>query len=356
MNINRNNYEAYFLDYIEGKMNAAEVAGLMAFLAANPDLKIELDNYEAITVEPSMDIFTNKGLLKKDVKDISIVTELNFDELCIARIEGDLDKETEILFEKFLYQNPDKLKEYKQYLKTVLEPDKTIIFEEKRRLKHFKIVPRRTSFVVTVAAAASIMLFIVVYKFLYNIGLQKIEIVSDLPEKTKTTTIVKNEPIVKVEKMLVQHENAKQKNFFITTSIKESKTLERIDTLAPLILQQPKEIYELKASDLLAISIITFRELPKVSMQVTEAKSDDNQYLTINELAKNEVIKIIDKQNIIDEEGFSFWALAKSGLTQINRLTGANLTLEKTKDTTTNRTIVEFNTGLLSFYSSSKKE
>ena len=60
MKINRNNYEAYFLDYIEGTLGFAEKAELEAFLVINPDLKIELDNFETISLPLAENIFHEK--------------------------------------------------------------------------------------------------------------------------------------------------------------------------------------------------------------------------------------------------------------------------------------------------------
>ena len=42
-NINRNNYEAFLLDYVEQNLTAELVAELMLFLEQNPDLKAELE-------------------------------------------------------------------------------------------------------------------------------------------------------------------------------------------------------------------------------------------------------------------------------------------------------------------------
>jgi len=44
MAISQHNYEAYFIDYFEGSLSAAETSELMAFLAANPDRKREFDH------------------------------------------------------------------------------------------------------------------------------------------------------------------------------------------------------------------------------------------------------------------------------------------------------------------------
>ena len=42
MKINRNNYEAFFIDYLEGNLDEKMVDDFIEFLQQNPDLKEEL--------------------------------------------------------------------------------------------------------------------------------------------------------------------------------------------------------------------------------------------------------------------------------------------------------------------------
>ncbi len=48
--INRDNYEAYFLDFAEGNLSPAALEALEDFLVANPDLREELENFENISL------------------------------------------------------------------------------------------------------------------------------------------------------------------------------------------------------------------------------------------------------------------------------------------------------------------
>ena len=55
MNIGRDNYESYFMDYLDGKLDTVQVEVLMSFLEFNPDLKQELEGLENV----SPDVFLN---------------------------------------------------------------------------------------------------------------------------------------------------------------------------------------------------------------------------------------------------------------------------------------------------------
>ncbi len=48
MSINRNNYEAFFLDYFEGRLPEEGKEELMRFLELNPDLKKEFEGFEPV--------------------------------------------------------------------------------------------------------------------------------------------------------------------------------------------------------------------------------------------------------------------------------------------------------------------
>ena len=50
MEINRQNYEQYFIDYLDGKLNEKQVGILMSFLEFNPDLKVEFTDIEKMSL------------------------------------------------------------------------------------------------------------------------------------------------------------------------------------------------------------------------------------------------------------------------------------------------------------------
>ncbi|MBK7172812.1 MAG: hypothetical protein IPH84_06185 [Bacteroidales bacterium] len=142
MKINKDNYEAYFLDYFEGNLSPSEVSELMSFMDQNPELKSEFEGFESITVVPDANIqFDLKDSLKKNAMSSSaIITADNIDDVLIAEIEGLLSTTEKNQLEEFLKQNPAYLKDQVIYSLSKLSPDNLIIFSQKESLLH-KVIP-----------------------------------------------------------------------------------------------------------------------------------------------------------------------------------------------------------------------
>jgi hypothetical protein len=82
MSINKHNYEAFFLDYSEGSLSVEKVAELLLFLEENPLLKEELENFDLLELDPTVDVSFNKEFLKV------AINEDNVEGFIISSIEG----------------------------------------------------------------------------------------------------------------------------------------------------------------------------------------------------------------------------------------------------------------------------
>ena len=65
MKVDRENYEVWMIDYFDGKLNADETAGLMAFIEENPDIKEEFESFEINIAVPDNTSLPEKSALKK---------------------------------------------------------------------------------------------------------------------------------------------------------------------------------------------------------------------------------------------------------------------------------------------------
>lgn len=157
--ITRNNYEVYFIDYLEGNLTSSQRNEFIAFLESNPDIKEELRSWEKVKINPDTNIqFSEKNTLKKTHAIFS--EEFHFEELCIAKGEGDLTESEASCFDQYIREEPKKAEIYNLYSKTKLKPDNSIVFPEKEKLKTQKSKLIKLNYQTILAFAASIALII----------------------------------------------------------------------------------------------------------------------------------------------------------------------------------------------------
>lgn len=134
MNINKHNYEAFFLDYHEGNLTPQQVADLLLFIDQHPELKEEFESFENVTIEDySSIVFESKSELKKEI------TVENKDEYFIRSVENTLTSADSKLLKDYIKQHPQYLQEFELFQKTKLSHDNAIIFENKEVLKQISI-------------------------------------------------------------------------------------------------------------------------------------------------------------------------------------------------------------------------
>jgi hypothetical protein len=117
MNLNRNNYEVFFIDYHDGALSAEQVAELFLFLEANPDLNEEFNNFQAVSIESSNEIFPERDALKRGE-----INEQNFSWYMAAAVENDLTVAENKLLENYLQLHPQRNNDVALFHATKLEP------------------------------------------------------------------------------------------------------------------------------------------------------------------------------------------------------------------------------------------
>lgn len=157
MNINRSNYEIYFLDYLDGNLPDSQVDDFLDFLANNPDLNEELKAVSSIQVPVDERAFPNKkALLKKEITEDS-----SFDYRAVAFMENDLGEEDKLAFVKELTSDSKKEQQFDLFLKTQLKPDNSIQFNDKKSL--FKRPARKVVLLWGSRVAAALVLLFAVW-------------------------------------------------------------------------------------------------------------------------------------------------------------------------------------------------
>jgi hypothetical protein len=105
MNIDRDTYEAWLLDRLEGRLTAEQERALDAFLAANPDLQAGPGDLPSIDAGAAS--FGDLASLKRTYPPQGLPDAARIDEFLIARGEGDLGAEQVKAVERFLFEHPE---------------------------------------------------------------------------------------------------------------------------------------------------------------------------------------------------------------------------------------------------------
>lgn len=172
MKINKENYEAFLLDMIEGRLSAGQEEELLRFIDDNPDLDISHDDIIIVPAEAAQ--FPFKDDLKKG--GTGEITKENFNQFCIARMEGDLPVSEQARLDAFLIDNPDCAAEDEIYKKLVLRADESVVFQHKEVLKRrrplFTVLQQsaRQLTLQAISAAATIALLVSAYLFITDSG------------------------------------------------------------------------------------------------------------------------------------------------------------------------------------------
>ncbi len=148
MNINRNNYEEYFILYSDNELNSDDRRRVDEFVLFNPDLKDELDIYlnSILTTDASLK-FENKEDLHR------------YDESILSYIDDELPADEKEKLEELIGGSPRLQQELNFYLKTKLQTDTEIVFENKsilyRSTEKRRVAPMQ---MIRWAAAAAILI------------------------------------------------------------------------------------------------------------------------------------------------------------------------------------------------------
>ncbi len=134
MQINRDNYEIFLIDYLDGKLNKAQMQMVDAFLLANPDIALEFETLQTFTPVADAITFDQKDQLLKIPYAKAHADDDFFTTKCIEKIEGILPVPEEPAFEKMVEKSPAAFRSYSLFRKTRL-PLEHFDYDEKIVIK-----------------------------------------------------------------------------------------------------------------------------------------------------------------------------------------------------------------------------
>ncbi len=150
MNINRHNYETFFLLYVDNELSAAERKVVEVFVQENADLKEELQLLQQTVFSAAAIVFENKESLLKD--ELASVKEN-----LLLYLDKELDAAAVLQTEQLLHTDSTIQKEFALLQKTQLLPDMAIVFANKESL-YRKEEGRVVGFAWWRVAAAAVLL------------------------------------------------------------------------------------------------------------------------------------------------------------------------------------------------------
>jgi ribosomal protein L24 len=128
MNINRHNYEEFFLLYVDKELSAAEQKAVNVFVQQNPDLKMELALLQQTVVNADDIVLHKKDWLYKEEE----ITALQQNLLLYA--DDELSAADKNAVESLLNTNAAAKAEWAVLQQTKLKPDMAVVFEDKQLL------------------------------------------------------------------------------------------------------------------------------------------------------------------------------------------------------------------------------
>lgn len=341
MEINRNNYEAYLLDLMEGNLSREDRQKLKDFLKMNPDCAPYSGNFDTWSLEKESLSFVGKEQLKKVLPQSgSLLSDSNFDLFSIARMERDLTSDQEMEHEAVLEHNPKKRSEWEQWQQTRLQASQ-VVFPGKKKLKKPAGVNGRIIWISVISAAAAVALLFALLRM--EADLPETEMANEVPaqqpvsedpqsELTPRSTPQGEETLAAVDEPVMF--SIKKHPERPMETVEKKQATEKAHTQDSLRIQQAKKIesrpvrlaaYESYSKDLVKGSEydqITPLDLPPVDIHISS--------LSLAQISEIDLQQALDEYT--EEKNISLWSVANAGIKGINKLTGSDISLLASRD------------------------
>lgn len=325
MRINRNNYESYFIDYLDGNLEHEVIDDFIEFINQNPDLREELELVSSVKLEPGQLVFEKKDdLFRPDFESQQV-----FNEHAIAMLEGDLSNAGEEQFRQYLEKHPDKQREAELFSKTRLVPDESIQYSRKKSL--YREPAGKTILLWSLRIAAVLILAVAMYVV--------VQIEPDVPNGPQQAEVITPAP---VEPSVEQAVSGKEKPS--EQVVQEQETNENpapaqkpvVQKPAPVVKKEPAAQREPEYVAAAVEYVDVPSKLPALKPSVT---APEDNLLAALELAPLKGIAVVEPAypeeekflaDIVKEkaglQNISLNVVAKAGLNIVSNLSGDKFT------------------------------
>lgn len=327
MNIGRDNYESWFMDYLDGKLDTVQVEVLMSFLEFNPDLKQELEGLENVSLEPREQVFEHKAGLRKpvDTPERQAMLE-NFEDYCISGIEQQLSPDEENMLQKIIKDDPEKQNIYILYRSIILQADKSILYPGKSRLKRRYIELPRLRIAMSSVAAVAIILLALSWFFRNT---DKKDAITDSPGEPSFT-----QEAVETESIVAGKSSDKPDEIDPVLELSEP------EVHFPAVVNFPVVAHKIGDESLIPeAGAITFIPDPILLARIEPVQAQDlseparetefDDYLSLQKYAMQQFNKTIRDPR---ERKISLWKIASAGIQRINEFSEEDYSLDRKTD------------------------
>lgn len=241
--ITRENYEIYFVDYLDNNLSADLKVELINFLKANNDLQAELQLVANFSLPESDCQYSSKSLLYKSELDDCKA----FNETAISILESDATPKQSEQFEQYLETHPNKSHDFELFRKVSNLQAPNISYPNKSQL-YKRVIP--LVWWQRAASIAAVLLLFISISYFFNEHTSRVTETtqpiatnhSNLPKEQPQQTIapvIKNKVIDKVEVQPQEENLAKPKQ---PIKRKTYQALKKLKSIPPTLLAQTNDI------------------------------------------------------------------------------------------------------------------
>jgi hypothetical protein len=362
-NLTRNNYEIWFLDYLDGQLNNEQLETLLDFLEQNTVLKQELIGVSGISLAAGAESLDQKELLLKSADDIPGIASA--DQLCIARMENDLTEEEAKQFDLRMDEDTELSRNYAAFLHTRLNPADSVVYPFKNELRR-KTVIFSPWLIAAISSAAIILLawFLwpdnreTVTPPLAKSETLKTEILNQVPE-TRQTTSVSPQLASNISNSKSGTGNPKPEN----RSPKTISPAEQKAGNAESIQREFVPMNSVAHKTTIAGPRIPDPQNVKILFASNYSPSEANPLNTQEAITLPQYALQLFRERILGEDRilvrktrFSMWEVAGAGVSKINDLAGTKMKLNREYDSKGDIMAVSFNSRLFDIESPTKSQ
>jgi len=360
MNIDRSNYEVWFIDWLDGKLNSFQTKELNNFLDRNPDLKEEFNDLSIIPLVSPEDQYPNKDVLKRSAEEIS---ESQFEYFCAAYLEKDLSDLGKSEVDEIISKDPQQKRVFELIHKTHLQAPAIKYKFKKQLLKRTTAQKIIRMSVIGLSSAAAIALIVATYITLprnlqNNINTEALVIrpdsnlLSPLSEKVPAIIISsnnkQNEVIKERENKIIVNKSGQMQNLIaaeVEYNLQDSTfKLSNEPGIEKIKLTKFNGLNRSTLADELALSFIYIPDEEPVN-----ARSKIGKYI-----AKTFREKFLKEETPADSP-LKAYEIAEAGVTGINKLFGWEMALDKKSDENGDLKSVYFSSRIIKFNAPVKK-